>query len=149
MRFLTTAPPVFFRIVMPSFFSPCSFLWTSNRKWGVSARLFHRVPLKSPLFNLSSLEKVFAMGLRSVCWCVWGRFAPLSHGELFSSLGTSASDNISARCSPHPDEKAMGSFSAFIVRLICSLHPLSPRSSLELLLKHKTMGKVNKSAHSW
>jgi hypothetical protein len=68
---------------------------------------------------------------------------PLSHGELFSSLGPSSPDDVSARCRSHSDEKAVGSFSAFIVRLKWSLHSLSPQSSLELLLKHKREGKVN------
>lgn len=73
------------------------------------------------------------------------RFAvvgPQSHGELFSSLGPSPPDNSPAGSGSHPDEKAMRSFSAFVVRLICPLHPLSPQSSLELLDKHRIEGKV-------
>lgn len=73
------------------------------------------------------------------------KVVPLSHGELFSSLGPSSSYHVSARCSSHPNEKAMSSLSAFIMRLKWSLHSLSPQSSLELLLKHKREGKVNNS----
>lgn len=67
---------------------------------------------------------------------------PQSHGELFSSLGPSPSDNSPTGSGSHPDEKAVRSFSAFVVRLICPLHPLSPQSSLELLDKHRIEDKV-------